>query len=173
MTPSRRFLVHGATWILLLVILTAVSAAGHTRSSLAQPPAGAAVRPDALLVFSSPDGAAIQARINIEIAADSAAWNRGLMWRILPDDTQGMLFVYPDSAPRVFWMRNTPAALDILYADAERRVSHIVRNAQPMSDELHGSNGPARYVIEVRGGFAARHGIVEGAHFHISRLPPP
>jgi uncharacterized membrane protein (UPF0127 family) len=173
MIRSRGFRERREPWVLLLVILAAVLAAGQSQALLAQPPAGADVRPDALLVFSSPDGSAIQAQIRIEIAADPAAWNRGLMWRVLPDDTQGMLFVYPDSAPRVFWMRNTPAALDILYADAERRVSHIVRNAQPMSDRLHGSKGPARYVIEVRGGFAARHGIVEGARFHISRLPPP
>jgi uncharacterized membrane protein (UPF0127 family) len=160
-------------WVLSLVILAAILVAGHSQPAPAQPPINADVRPDALLEFSSPDGSAIQAQIRIEIAADPPARNRGLMGRILPDDTQGMLFVYPDSAPRVFWMRNTPAALDLLFADADRRLTHIVRNAQPMSDSPHSSNGPARYVIEVRGGFAARHGIVEGARFHISRLPAP
>ena len=142
---------------------------GQTASVLVEP--DWIVRPDATLELLSPDGSVPIARISVEIAAEPTSWARGLMGRALPDDDQGMLFVYPDSRPRAFWMRNTPATLDILFADADRRVTHIVREAQPMSDKHLGSNGPASYVIEVRGGYAERHGVVKGLQFRIFRGP--
>jgi hypothetical protein len=105
------------------------------------------------------------ARIQVEIADTRLSRARGLMHRLLPDDESGMLFVFPDAAPRAFWMRNTPGSLDMLFADTERRITHIARDTQPMSDRTYSSRGAAMYVLETRAGFAARHGIAPGARF--------
>jgi uncharacterized membrane protein (UPF0127 family) len=94
------------------------------------------------------------------------------MERLLPDDASGMLFVYPDAAPRGFWMRNTPGSLDMLFADAERRIVRIAPATTPMSDRVYRSGAPAMYVIETRAGFAERHGIVPGASFTYERGAP-
>jgi hypothetical protein len=141
--------------------------------TLAQASAGEGViRPDATVAFLSAEGRVL-ARIRAEIAADPAAHARGLMWRRLPDDTVGMLFVFPRAAPRRFWMRNTPGSLDMLFADAERRIVAIARDTTPMSDQRYPSGAPAMYVIETRAGFAERHGITPGTSFDYTPAPAP
>lgn len=128
------------------------------------PPPSERIRPDAALVLIGPDDEVI-ARILVEIADTPEARERGLMGRKLPDDDSGMLFVYPDAAPRLFWMRNTPGSLDILFADAQRRIFHIARETPAMSDLRHPSLGSAMYVLETRGGFAARRGVAPDTRF--------
>ena len=66
-----------------------------------------------------------------------------------------MLFEFPDSAERSFWMRNTPSSLDIIYVAGDGRIVSIARNTTPNSDTPIPSNGPATGVIELRAGRAA------------------
>jgi uncharacterized membrane protein (UPF0127 family) len=73
-----------------------------------------------------------------------------------------MIFVFPDAAPRNFWMHNTPIPLDMIFADANGVVLGIVANAEPFSDKLLGVEGNAGYVLEVNGGFCAKNGIKAG-----------
>jgi len=111
------------------------------------------------------------ARLVVEIADTPAARGRGLMGRELLDDDSGVLFIFPDAAPRIFWMHDTPGSLDMIFADAEHRIIHIARDTQPFSDQLYPSQGAAQYVLEVRGGFAARHNILPGMkilHFRLT-----
>jgi uncharacterized membrane protein (UPF0127 family) len=126
--------------------------------------AAESIRPDATLALFGADGEVIT-RLRVEIADTPAARARGLMHRVLPDDETGMLFVYEDAAPRAFWMRNTPGSLDMLFADAQRRIIHIARETRPMSDQTYRSQGAAKYVLETRAGFAGRHGVAPGARF--------
>jgi uncharacterized membrane protein (UPF0127 family) len=107
----------------------------------------------------------------VEIADTRQSRARGLMHRVLPDDETGMLFIFPRAQPRTFWMRNTPASLDMLFADAERRIIHIARETMPMSDRTYPSKGAARYVLETRAGFAERHGIAPGDRFDYFPVP--
>lgn len=122
------------------------------------------IRPDATLELIAPDESLI-ARIQVEIADTPETRARGLMYRLLPDDESGMLFIFPNAAPRAFWMRNTPGSLDMLFADAQRRIFHIARDTTPMSDRTYPSNGDAMYVLETAAGFATRHGIAPGSRF--------
>ena len=122
------------------------------------------IRSDATLEFLDLDGQPFL-RMSVELATTPETWARGLMHRTLPDDQSGLLFVYPEAAPRAFWMRNTPESLDMLFADGERRLIHIARDTPPWSDQIHSSQGDARYVLETRAGFAARHGLTPGVRF--------
>ena len=70
-------------------------------------------------------------------------------------DDRGMLFQFPDSQERSFWMRNTPSSLDIIYIGADGRIVSIARNTTPYSETSIPSNGPATGVLELRGGRAA------------------
>jgi uncharacterized membrane protein (UPF0127 family) len=92
---------------------------------------------------------------HVEIADDEAERERGLMFRPPLDEDQGMLFEFPESAERSFWMRNTPSSLDILYVAGDGRIVSIARNTTPNSDTPIPSNGPATGVIELRAGRAA------------------
>lgn len=120
-----------------------------------------AISPDACLEILTTAGVTV-ARLQVEMATTPAHQRQGLMGRLLPDDASGMLFVFTEAAPRVFWMRDTPGSLDMLFADEAGRIRHIARETQPFSDQRHPSQGPAQYVLETRGGFAERRGIVPG-----------
>jgi uncharacterized protein len=103
-----------------------------------------------------------RATVAVEVASTEPQREVGLMFRKHLDDNAGMIFVFPDAAPRNFWMHNTPIPLDMIFADATGRVTGIVANAEPFSDKLLGVEGNAEYVLEVNGGFCAKNGIKAG-----------
>ncbi|MFW5928839.1 MAG: DUF192 domain-containing protein, partial [Halobacteriota archaeon] len=90
----------------------------------------------------------------------------------LPDDS-GMLFVYDDEAPRSFWMKDTHVPLDIVFLDRELRVVNVERAAPDpgnLSDRQlprYPSDAPARYVVEVRRGYADDVGLSPGDRLEI------
>jgi len=100
--------------------------------------------------------------VRVEIARTREELSRGLMWRNELDADAGMLFVFGDSAPRTFWMKNTPLRLDIVFIDNDS-VLNVAASTTPYSEAPIRSAGAARYVLEVNAGFAATHGIGPGA----------
>jgi uncharacterized membrane protein (UPF0127 family) len=123
--------------------------------------AGPVIRPDGAVEFVRPDGS-VAARLLVEIAETPEARAMGLMARVLSDYTAGMLFLFEKAEPQVFWMRNTPSALDIIFIDADNRVINTAAYTTPMSDRNYFSAGSARYVVEAKAGFAERFGIRQG-----------
>jgi uncharacterized protein len=109
-----------------------------------------------------------RATVAVEVANTGAQRELGLMYRKHLDENAGMIFVFPDAAPRNFWMHNTPISLDLIFADAAGRVTGIVANAEPFSDKLLGVGGDSEYVLEVNGGFCARNGIKPGDRLDFS-----
>jgi uncharacterized protein len=109
-----------------------------------------------------------RATITVEVANTTSQREVGLMFRKHLDDNAGMIFVFPDEAPRNFWMHNTEIPLDMIFADESGRVTGIVANAQPYSDKLLGVEGNSEYVLEVNGGFCARNGIKPGDRMDFS-----
>ena len=103
-----------------------------------------------------------RATVAVEVASTGPQREVGLMFRKHLDDNAGMIFVFPDEAPRNFWMHNTPIPLDMIFADSKGVVTGIVANAEPYSDKLLGVAGNAEYVLEVNGGFSAKNGIKPG-----------
>ncbi|GAP67330.1 hypothetical protein MBSD_n2651 [Mizugakiibacter sediminis] len=104
-------------------------------------------------------------RITVEVAADDASRARGLMFRDRLAADHGMLFVFVDDAPREFWMKNTRIPLDMLFFDAAGKLVALQRDAQPCRQDpcaIYPSNAPARYVLELAGGSAARLGVAPG-----------
>ena len=97
--------------------------------------------------------------IAAEIAATPGSRLRGLMYRESLPDSDGMLFVYPRSDYLGFWMKNTKVPLDIVWVDSNKRVVHIVRNAQPcMSGPCDTYFAPekAAYVLELAAGMSRK-----------------
>ena len=104
-------------------------------------------------------------RFRVEVADTPAKQRVGLMFRErLPADA-GMLFVFPRSRPREFWMKNTRIPLDILYFDAELKLIRVHHAARPCTAEpcpRYPSGGDARYTLELAGGTAKRLGAQVG-----------
>ena len=110
-------------------------------------------------------------RFEIELATTPSSRRRGLMHRPPLADDQGMLFVYPDEAPRSFWMKNVSFAIDILYLDADWRVVDRHVAVPPCRQDPcpgYPSHGPARYVLELPAGTADRLALEPG-----TPLEPP
>ncbi len=81
-----------------------------------------------------------------------------------------MLFVFPDSTPRSFWMRNTRIPLDILYLDEDGRIVGLQANARPLDETPLPSGAPCRFVLEVPGGWSQRHEVGVGARVDLGAL---
>lgn len=110
----------------------------------------------------------------VEIATTAAQQEHGLMDRTSMAADHGMLFVFPDSQPRTFWMKNTLIPLDMLFFDANRHLVAIQANAQPCKADpcqLYPSNAPARYVLELNAGTAAKLGARKGDVITVSGMP--
>ena len=106
-------------------------------------------------------GAAVE--VSLEVAATPAERERGLMYRTSLAEGRGMLFVFDADGNQSFWMKNTLIPLDLLFIARDGTVVGIHANATPLSTADIAVGKPSRYVLEVPGGWAARHGISAGA----------
>jgi uncharacterized membrane protein (UPF0127 family) len=106
-------------------------------------------------------------RYAIEIADDDAERARGLMFRDELAADHGMLFIHERQEPLAYWMKNTKIPLDILYFDDALKLVSQQRDVPPCSlgDRCppYPSDAPARYVLELNAGEAARIGLKDGA----------
>ncbi len=110
------------------------------------------------------ESAATQTRhhFEIELAEGDRQMARGLMFRSELADNAGMLFDFGRTGPIAMWMKNTLIPLDMLFVDAHGTITRIARWTTPLSLETISSGGPARAVIEIKGGRAEQLGIVPG-----------
>ena len=113
-----------------------------------------------------PDTGAMLLTVDAELATAPETRTRGLMERSsLPAD-QGMLFLFEVAQPLSFWMFNTLISLDIIFADAERRITSVYASVPPCRPPLrcptYPSHGPAQFVLEVNAGTAAKVGVGVG-----------
>ncbi len=111
-------------------------------------------------------------RYTIEIADDDAERARGLMYRDAMEADRGMLFIHDRQEPQAYWMKNTRIALDILYFDDTRKLVSQQRDVPPCSlgnaCPSYPSKAPARYVLELNAGEAARLKLEDGAQMTLS-----
>jgi uncharacterized protein len=106
-------------------------------------------------------------RYSVEVADDDAERARGLMFRDELPSNRGMLFIHEREEPQAYWMKNTHIPLDILFFDDARRLVTQQRDVPPCSlgDACppYPSDEPARYVLELNAGEAARLKLKDGA----------
>ena len=106
-------------------------------------------------------------RYTVEVADDDAERARGLMFRDELPAHRGMLFIHEREEPQAYWMKNTHIPLDILFFDDARRLVTQQRDVPPCSlgDACppYPSDEPARYVLELNAGEAARLKLEDGA----------
>ncbi len=108
-------------------------------------------------------------QIDIEIAENDYERELGLMFRKSMEEKQGMLFVFPGERVLSFWMRNTLIPLDMIFVNENKTIVSISKNAVPLTTNSHRSNAPAKYVVEVIGGFSDKYNIKAGDRIDWSR----
>ncbi|TWT18221.1 DUF192 domain-containing protein [Luteimonas marina] len=111
-------------------------------------------------------------RYVVEVADDDAERARGLMFRNELPRGHGMLFIHDREEPQAYWMKNTRIALDILYFDDALTLVSQQRDVPPCSAgnacPSYPSNVPARYVLELNAGEAARLQLSDGAPLRLA-----
>lgn len=110
-------------------------------------------------------------RYIVEVAADDASRARGLMFRDTMPSDHGMLFIHEEEAPQAYWMKNTRIPLDILYFDSGLRLVSQQRDVPPCTAgnrcPPYPSGAPARFVLELNAGEAARLQLQDGTQLHV------
>lgn len=113
------------------------------------------------VTFLDTDGDSVTS-VEVAVADNQQERNEGLMdVNNLPRD-KGMLFIFENQQPLSFWMANTPLSLDIIFINEAMEIVRIHQRTQPFSQKSVTSGEPARYVVEVNGGFCLTHDIQQG-----------
>ena len=115
-------------------------------------------------------------RYEVEIADSDASRAQGLMFRDKMADGHGMLFIHDAEEPQAYWMKNTRIPLDILYFDTGRKLVTQQRDVPPCSAgdacPIYPSNAPARYVLELNAGQAAKLKLQDGSEIRFDPKIP-
>jgi len=107
----------------------------------------------------------------MEVAADDASRELGLMNRKHLARDAGMLFDFRAIVMTSFWMKDTPLPLDMLFVRPDGTISTIAPNAVPYSTATITSAEPVRAVIEINGGVAKALGIAPGDRVNAPIFP--
>jgi len=103
---------------------------------------------------------------SVELATTSEKQALGLMFRDSMPEDEGMLFIFPNEAPRSFWMKNTRIPLDIMYFDRNLKMVSVSANTPPCRVSRcpsYPSAAPAMYVLELNAGKADELGVGPGS----------
>jgi len=153
---SRR--VSSVVATLLVLLLCAPAFPGRTKAAGASASAAAKMTVEPLEIVTA-TGAH---RLRVEVARTPDQREKGLMFRTsLPADG-GMLFDFHDERPVSMWMKNTPLSLDMIFVSRAGRVVSMALGAEPFSERVISSGGPALAVIELAAGVAQRLSIAVG-----------
>lgn len=149
------------SWLALTALLVGIGWFFYERTFYAQQ--------RAVIAFSTSGVEGVP--FELEVADEPAEHALGLMFRRELPPRGGMLFIFPEEGPRSFYMKNTYLSLDILYLNREGEVVHIYPSTTPFDPTGLPSRLPAKYVVELLAGTAAREGIVEGSRARFVRVP--
>jgi len=114
------------------------------------------------------------ASYTVELARTPEEQAQGLMYRENLPDRTGMLFLFPENATHHFWMKNTMIPLDMIWMDADGRVLFMSAGTPPCRADpcpSYGPDAPARSVLEIAGGMAAKEGVGVGSQLTVQGIP--
>jgi uncharacterized protein len=146
-----------SVWIALSILI-----AGELLVSNREP-ARAAVSD--LVSIQTPSGVTIKA----EVADTPLKRSVGLMYRDHLKKDHGMLFFFGQPQAWNFWMKNTKMALDLIWIDGKKRVTHIERNvpictkSDDSCPQYRPNSDDAVYVLEITGGTVDGYKIEKGS----------
>lgn len=111
--------------------------------------------------------------IRAEVASTFETRAQGLMFRKYLGPNEGMLFVFPQAEAQCMWMKNTLIPLSVAFMDAQGKIVTIAE-MQPQTENSHCAAAPAKFALEMTGGWFAAKGIKAGATLQgLSKAPAP
>lgn len=106
--------------------------------------------------------------VPVEVAADNATREKGLMFRKHLPENSGMLFVMDRNDGICMWMKNTLIPLSVAFIDKEGFIINIDK-MKPLTLDIHCSKTKAVYALEMNESWFDKHNVKPGDK--ISRLP--
>jgi uncharacterized membrane protein (UPF0127 family) len=113
--------------------------------------------------------------VRAEVAETPAQRAQGLMYRSALADHHGMLFIYPDQAPRGVWMKNTQMPLDVVFLNQAQQLVDLVANLPPCPADpcpIYRSTVAAAYMLELPAGSIQQYGLTVGESIKLPLAPP-
>tara|TARA_B100001094_G_C18122431_1_gene767591 strand:- start:166 stop:1227 length:1062 start_codon:yes stop_codon:yes gene_type:complete len=101
----------------------------------------------------------------VKLADDESSRISGLMNALALDEDTGLLFRWPNSEPRSFWMKDTSIPLDIAYIAEDGKIINI-EPMEPFSLKSVLSSEPAVCALEVNRGWFDKNGVIPGHVVH-------
>ena len=133
-----------------------------------EPPPAAADVPG--LPFSSVHDLRLDGKpLRAQVAVTETERTQGLTG-VVPGADQGMIFVYPAPAKARFWMKDTPADLDIGFFDREGRLLQVRSMRAQDTEATESASDQVKFALEMRQGWFAEAGIREGARLELYTL---
>ena len=111
-----------------------------------------------------------QIAFNVETALSNDEMATGLMYRKSMPEENGMIFVFPSPRNTAFWMKNTYIPLDMIFIDENNKISGIVENVPPLSEDLVYSPAKTKAVLELNAGTAKAKNLRKGLIVRHSKL---
>jgi uncharacterized membrane protein (UPF0127 family) len=116
------------------------------------------------------------ATVRVDIVSEPTEMAYGLMDRTSLPENAGMLFWFGSREDHVFWMRRTRIPLDLVFVDRDLRAARGplfgvvvgVLTLEPLDERQHSIKRPSTCVLEVNGGWTARHGVAVGQKVTVS-----
>jgi uncharacterized membrane protein (UPF0127 family) len=99
--------------------------------------------------------------VKTEVARTPLEKEKGLMFRKILGENEGMLFFYEADQRLSFWMRNTYLPLSIAFISADGVITQI-EDMRPLDETTIVSIRSVRYALEANRGAFARWGAVVG-----------
>ena len=108
-------------------------------------------------------------QLNIEFAESEYETQTGLMYRTRMENTEAMLFIFPDVTMHSFYMKNTAIPLDIIFIDEKMNIVSFQENAKPFNENGLSSRVPVKYVLEVNAGLVKEWSLAIGDQIEFQR----
>jgi uncharacterized membrane protein (UPF0127 family) len=108
----------------------------------------------------------------VKLADEPSEWQSGLMFVENMPKNEGMLFIFNDSSPRTFWMKNTLIPLDMIFIDENFAVVDVKENVPPCESDpcqTYPSEVPSKFVLELNAGSVKENNIFVGSIMRMSR----
>jgi uncharacterized protein len=103
--------------------------------------------------------------INVELAQTSSQQEKGLGDRDSLAVDNGMLFIFPDSGVKMFWMKDMKFPIDIIWIK-DNTIIGITANVPVPIDQknlpIYASPAEVNYVLEVSAGFSKKYNFKIG-----------
>ena len=107
--------------------------------------------------------------LDAELALTRVQEMTGMMFRTHIAETDAMLFVFPTPHQAAFWMKNCPESLSAAYIDPAGVVAEIHHLEKNDTNSVVAASDNIQYILEVREGWFARHGISTGTVIRTER----